>query len=168
MPVSKNTATIPDHVLLEARQRLRSDIGPFSEEKLNTYDRERLKSFCGPDYAHWSTDDIVAQAGNVRKRSSVRESKKKRERNRECSPEYQAYLKSEHWLQFAERVRRFWEYRCALCNKERARDVHHRTYERLRQERLSDCILLCRDCHNKVEKWLHLPGNDLFNDIPHI
>lgn len=41
--------------------------------------------------------------------------------------------------------------RCALCYKPRASDVHHRTYERFKNENTTDCILLCRQCHDMVE-----------------
>lgn len=58
------------------------------------------------------------------------------------------YLNSEHWLEFARIVREFWGNKCVMCNKS-AKDVHHRTYERLGNERLQDVVLLCRDCHDK-------------------
>ena len=63
--------------------------------------------------------------------------------------EYSKYLKSEHWLNFRLVVLSFWGNRCSVCNKGGCvLDVHHRTYERLWNERLEDVVVLCRDCHD--------------------
>lgn len=58
------------------------------------------------------------------------------------------YLKSPHWIEFAKVIRGFWGHTCCLCYKE-AYDVHHRTYERLGEELITDVVLLCRMCHEK-------------------
>ena len=62
--------------------------------------------------------------------------------------DYHEYIKSEVWRQKRDNVLVFWSGRCAICNSPDNIQVHHRTYERLGQERLSDLIPLCDDCHS--------------------
>jgi hypothetical protein len=62
---------------------------------------------------------------------------------------YQDYLKSDHWQHMREIAREHYGNTCCLCGTEDQLDVHHRTYERRGRERLSDVILLCRDCHSR-------------------
>lgn len=62
---------------------------------------------------------------------------------------YQEYLETQHWYDFK---RKFYSYkknqRCGLCGRSGIRlDTHHMTYERLGNERMSDCVALCRWCH---------------------
>lgn len=58
------------------------------------------------------------------------------------------YLNSEHWhitrLAALERA----GHRCQVCNGADRLDVHHRTYERLGNERPEDLTVLCRRCHD--------------------
>lgn len=61
--------------------------------------------------------------------------------------EYLEYLKSPEWQQIRAWVLVFWGHRCAICGSRQSIDVHHRTYERLGHELLTDCIALCRECH---------------------
>lgn len=61
--------------------------------------------------------------------------------------DYAAYLESEAW-----KARRQWklnaaENRCQLCNSEYLLNVHHRTYDRLGNEREADLVVLCEKCH---------------------
>lgn len=61
--------------------------------------------------------------------------------------DYQAYLQSEAW-----RIRRKWKleragFRCQVCNSDGELHVHHRTYERIGDEREDDLTVLCADCH---------------------
>jgi hypothetical protein len=61
--------------------------------------------------------------------------------------EYLAYLQSEAW-----KIRRAWKldragHRCQICNAKGALHVHHRTYERVGNEREDDLTVLCGDCH---------------------
>lgn len=61
--------------------------------------------------------------------------------------EYLEYLKSEAW-----KVRRKWKLdqagnRCQVCNAGGELHVHHRTYERVGEERDNDLTVLCEMCH---------------------
>jgi HNH endonuclease len=62
---------------------------------------------------------------------------------------YLAYLKSEKWQALVEIVARRAEYRCERCesDEEYEYNVHHLTYERVYNERLSDLVYLCKKCH---------------------
>ena len=60
---------------------------------------------------------------------------------------YQDYLMSDEWEVKRERVLTFWKHRCALCYSDIDINVHHRTYERLGHELLTDLIPLCAECH---------------------
>jgi hypothetical protein len=59
----------------------------------------------------------------------------------------EVYLRSDHWRQMRQLALRDAEDRCAVCNSSHQLDVHHRTYERLGAERLTDLLVLCRKCH---------------------
>ena len=60
---------------------------------------------------------------------------------------YGEYLRTPHWRDL--RMSKFREVgrRCQICNCGRRIEIHHRTYERLGCELLSDLTVLCRDCH---------------------
>lgn len=59
----------------------------------------------------------------------------------------EVYLRSDHWratrLAALERAGN----RCQVCNADKRLDVHHRTYERIGNERPEDLTVLCRGCH---------------------
>lgn len=72
---------------------------------------------------------------------------------------YREYLRSERWQ--ITKTRMFFElkYRCKRCRtKEGPLQLHHRTYERLGQERPTDLFWLCGDCH----KFLHFEQDQFF------
>ena len=61
---------------------------------------------------------------------------------------YQDYLRTPEWYRRRAVVLKFAANRCQVCYSDKgALQVHHRTYERLGQELLSDTILLCESCH---------------------
>lgn len=59
------------------------------------------------------------------------------------------YLRTWHWRTLRRRVLEKYDYKCAVCNG-RAYDVHHKTYDRLGRERMSDLMVLCRYHHTKA------------------
>lgn len=68
---------------------------------------------------------------------------------------YQKYIKSKEWKQKAEEAKTRAGNRCQGCNRPRSEvqlDAHHRTYERIGRERPGDITVLCRDCHQSIEK----------------
>lgn len=65
---------------------------------------------------------------------------------------YDEYLKTNHWRDISELARKRFDGRCALCNSSKSTQVHHRTYENLGSEELSDLTLLCDECHEMFHK----------------
>lgn len=62
-------------------------------------------------------------------------------------PQYENYIQSEVWTNKKREFIRFFGLACAICNAQVPLSVHHRTYDRLGHEFLSDCIPLCDECH---------------------
>lgn len=66
--------------------------------------------------------------------------------------DYKAYLKSKRWLAkrlklFAVRGRA-----CEQCGSTVTIHVHHKTYERLGNEKLNDLMVLCKACHDVIHE----------------
>jgi len=62
---------------------------------------------------------------------------------------YHAYLKSDAWRERRAAALKKARNRCSLCNGRFSLEAHHRTYERLGQERPDDLIVLCCNCHER-------------------
>jgi 5-methylcytosine-specific restriction endonuclease McrA len=61
---------------------------------------------------------------------------------------YKEYLQSEDWAGKRREKLHQANYKCEVCGRDDLRlDVHHRTYERLGNEWMSDLQVLCRYCH---------------------
>lgn len=60
---------------------------------------------------------------------------------------YADYLRTTEWALTRDLALRRAGHRCQVCNGNRRLQVHHRTYDRVRCERLDDLTVLCRDCH---------------------
>jgi 5-methylcytosine-specific restriction endonuclease McrA len=68
---------------------------------------------------------------------------------------YSTYIQSSGWRTSPARLGELEAagYRCRLCNTpggEVPLEAHHRTYDRLGNERIGDLTALCRDCHRVV------------------
>lgn len=63
---------------------------------------------------------------------------------------YYDYLRTPEWAALRETALHSARYRCQTCNSPDDLHVHHRTYERLGNERPDDVVVLCRTCHNAV------------------
>jgi 5-methylcytosine-specific restriction endonuclease McrA len=66
--------------------------------------------------------------------------------------EYQDYLRSEHWQDVKRRFRasKLHHAGCYVCGSAENLNLHHKTYKRLGNERLTDLIYLCKPCHSYV------------------
>ena len=61
---------------------------------------------------------------------------------------YPQYLLTDHWQALRVGALKRAGFRCQVCNVTGVvLNVHHRTYERLGQERDDDLTVLCRGCH---------------------
>lgn len=70
---------------------------------------------------------------------------------------YSQYLGSRHWQDVKRRWKdsklyQGWVCHSANCRCKRGLSFHHRTYERLGREELSDIILVCENCHKKIHR----------------
>lgn len=61
---------------------------------------------------------------------------------------YDEYLASEHWQDVRKRFKESSEPQRCKCGKAR-QALHHKTYKRLGEERLTDLEAVCHDCHKK-------------------
>lgn len=63
---------------------------------------------------------------------------------------YKEYLETEHWQGLRKMKLRQSHGRCQLCDQTNViLHVHHKCYDRLGQEYLTDLIVLCEQCHKK-------------------
>jgi hypothetical protein len=60
---------------------------------------------------------------------------------------YKEYLKTTEWAVLRRIKLQEANHRCQVCNGDGKLHVHHRTYERVRCELLSDLVVLCAGCH---------------------
>ena len=62
--------------------------------------------------------------------------------------DYITYLQTPHWKQKRLDAIKYYFGKCCLCNSKDNLDVHHKSYNNLFAEPISDLIVLCRSCHN--------------------
>ncbi len=68
------------------------------------------------------------------------------------SQRYVDYLKSAQWKLKRSHALFAAHGRCVHCRKVPPTEVHHVTYERLGNERPSDLVALCHECHEKADE----------------
>jgi hypothetical protein len=73
--------------------------------------------------------------------------------------DYREYLKSPWWQAVRRRALALADHRCQDCGWRQGLEVHHRTYERLGQERMADLRVLCRGCHADTHGFMGPPGS---------
>lgn len=74
--------------------------------------------------------------------------------------EYKAYLGSKRWAGKRKRRLRRDNKTCQTCGETMGLEVHHRTYERVGRERLSDLVTLCSWCHDAISGSIRRRGID--------
>jgi len=60
---------------------------------------------------------------------------------------YPLYLKSNEWGERRAFMLERAEYSCEKCGSDSRLEIHHETYKRLGNERISDLTVLCHECH---------------------
>lgn len=142
---------IPREVLISAVNATMQKNPGYCVDKWGEMEASMCRQLCGEKYRHIETDWIREKAVSLRKSGKLISINggAKRKAYREPSGEYAAYLKGDHWRNFRAEVLAFWGGRCAIC-ADAAKDVHHNTYVRIGNERLTDVIPLCRPCHKRV------------------
>ncbi len=64
---------------------------------------------------------------------------------------WKKYMKSRRWQNFKRKVYAAKGNVCERCDtRDGEKHVHHLTYERLENEKLSDVVILCSQCHTDV------------------
>lgn len=71
--------------------------------------------------------------------------------------DYQAYLLTDEWKERRDEVLTWALHRCQVCNSGPPLHVHHRTYERVGDEDMSDLTVLCQECHERFHKMITCP-----------
>lgn len=65
---------------------------------------------------------------------------------------YADYLGTPEWKEKSTRLKKAAGGRCQVCNGMGVLNTHHRTYERVGEERDEDLIVLCQPCHELFSK----------------
>lgn len=61
--------------------------------------------------------------------------------------EYQDYVRYNANWKSVRRKKHHLQHTCQCCGSRETLDIHHKTYENLGHEKLSDLQVLCRECH---------------------
>lgn len=149
MPIDQ-TITIPRNILLpvalRARARLRSD-----PDKWNDYEIELIRNECGAEFATVPVENVRLGCQRLRKEGALGRIARKGATysGKVDDPPswYDTYLQSDHWRGVRKMVLAHWNYTCVVCMSSENLEVHHRHYNTLKAESLTDCIPLCRVCH---------------------
>ena len=67
--------------------------------------------------------------------------------------DYDEYLLSIRWRKKADKCKKIAGNCCQLCSYDRNLQAHHRTYDRLGYELMSDLTCLCGYCHQAFHNW---------------
>ncbi|MDE0483566.1 MAG: hypothetical protein OXI67_13375 [Candidatus Poribacteria bacterium] len=79
---------------------------------------------------------------------------------------YKRYLQSLAWDKKKTEVLERDNYRCVVCNSNSPLEVHHRTYDNIGREHISDLYTLCGACHNEHHKKDPIPNENKDFPIP--
>jgi hypothetical protein len=70
----------------------------------------------------------------------------------EVTRNYREYLKTRHW----EKVKHLYYMKnprnCGMCESTAILNLHHKTYERIGNEKMGDLICLCSQCHHRFHE----------------
>jgi len=83
---------------------------------------------------------------------------------------YNEYLKSKHWLK--KKIKYFQSYKkrtknkkkqCECCGKKSTVQLHHKTYDRIGKEKLTDLMYACKKCHEEIHEVVKFRVNKGWN-----
>lgn len=69
--------------------------------------------------------------------------------------QYNEYLESPQWALIREAVLKRDHYVCQGCGSQKATEVHHLTYEHVREEFLFELVSVCSSCHDRLHSRTH-------------
>jgi 5-methylcytosine-specific restriction endonuclease McrA len=71
---------------------------------------------------------------------------------------YDGYVRGNKWRNMRRDMFRLRGERCERCGYQHELQLHHKTYERLGRELISDLEVLCKGCHEKADEERALQG----------
>lgn len=77
---------------------------------------------------------------------------------------YADYLKSDEWKEKRNK-RVLIDGKCAICGRPFNLQVHHLTYSNVPNEKTTDLVTLCGNCHLKIEQMKSKPWHDSFHAL---
>lgn len=82
-----------------------------------------------------------------RKKKPSKSKRKNHRRSEPCKVNYRKYIKSKAWQRIRTRAIEHADGQCRKCGSRMNIQVHHKHYQTLGRERLSDLDVICRQCH---------------------
>lgn len=76
------------------------------------------------------------------------ENRNKKLSKEEIRKNYDKYLQTDHWKKIRKKALEKADNKCQLCSSKEILQVHHNTYENVGNEKLTDLVVLCRECHS--------------------
>lgn len=115
--------------------------GPISQKGLNMnslplFDEELSNALNEEIYKEYFA--IQEELGDIKKNSFF--------------SKYEEYLNSNIWKDKRDRVLKRDNYVCQACLRNKATEVHHKTYKHVFDEPLFELTSVCRSCHEKITK----------------
>lgn len=153
--MSSNERTIPDRILIPlVREFMFKNAG--ASDGFTHAQKEEIRHLCGEPYSSIPFDDFNRLVENTRKQSKFGRLTgpvaPEMSFSEKSSEKYREYMASPEWKRYANSIREMWGWRCAICYLDGELQVHHRTYERLGEEWVTDCIPVCVNCHRKCDE----------------
>lgn len=81
----------------------------------------------------------------------------KQDRGRHRKWTYQSYMHSPQWKRKRRKAFAFYGNKCNCCGSTESLQVHHKTYDNLYREPLTDLEILCSGCHRNLHEG-EVPG----------
>ena len=76
----------------------------------------------------------------------------KKSKNKRKYVDYDAYMVSSEWKAVRQKAFAYHGKYCADCKTTKRLTVHHKTYKRLGNERMTDLMVLCWGCHKRLHE----------------
>jgi len=94
------------------------------------------------------------RSSNTHGLANLRNGRKKKYKqlffNSESRNKYHKYLASNEWKEIRAKILLRSSGTCEACGIKTAKEVHHRTYDRVGRESFLDLVAVCEDCHHKI------------------
>ncbi len=156
-----NKFIVPDEFMIPVGAKYTKETGKCADSWSDSQ-LAAMRAELPPQYHAVPTDVLGMRWRNIRKKGTPGyrvdgkgPAKKSRIVLKQVSQEYLDYLETEDWKNRRTAWLEEWGYRCSFCNipnSQTTLDIHHRTYARLGSEHMTDCVVLCRKCHNIFHK----------------